>query len=231
MPSNHLILCYPLLLLPSNFASRIFSNESALCIRWPKYWSCWVSISPSSEYSGLISFQMGWFDLLAVQGILKSLLQHHRGKERTKRCSVLSLAFLCLLHSPPPQQPQEDSAFILSCPSLLQPPDLAWVIQRLQGSNPSNQEGGISNFLSSLHFSERKQVLKQYGRVQLAWGWCMGNSWGKVQLPPQGWQGSSSSIQSTSTFWALLCAGQSYMLGKSSFLLSWSLHCSRKHDP
>ena len=77
MPSNHLILCYPLLLLPSIFPSiRVFSNESALCIRWPKYWSFTFSISPSNERPGLISFRMDWLDLLAVQGTLKSLLQH-----------------------------------------------------------------------------------------------------------------------------------------------------------
>ena len=76
MPSNHLILCHPLLLLPSVFPSiRVFSSESALCIRWPKDWN--VSISPSNEYSGLMSFRIDWFDLLAVQGTLKSLLQHH----------------------------------------------------------------------------------------------------------------------------------------------------------
>ena len=76
MPSDHLILCYPLLFLPSFFPSiRVFSNELALHLRWPKYWS--FSISPSNEYSGLISFTMDWFDLLAVQGTLKSLLQHH----------------------------------------------------------------------------------------------------------------------------------------------------------
>ena len=79
MPSNHLILCHPLLLLPSIFSSiRVFSNESVLCIRWLKYWS--FNISPSSEYSGLISFRMDWLDLLAVQGTLKSLLQHHSSK-------------------------------------------------------------------------------------------------------------------------------------------------------
>ena len=81
MPSNHLIICPPLLLLPSIFPSiRIFSNESALHIRWPKYWSFSFSISPSNEHPGLISFRMDWLDLLAVQGILKSLLQHHSSK-------------------------------------------------------------------------------------------------------------------------------------------------------
>ena len=81
MPSNHLILCCPLLLLPSIFPSiRVFSDESALCIRGPKYWSFSFSISPSNEYSGLISFRIDWFDLLAVQGTLKSLLQHHSSK-------------------------------------------------------------------------------------------------------------------------------------------------------
>ena len=81
MPSNHLILCCPLLLLPSIFPSiKIFSNESALCIRWPKHWSFSFSISPSNEHSGLISFQMDWFDLLAVLRTLKSLLQHYSSK-------------------------------------------------------------------------------------------------------------------------------------------------------
>ena len=81
MPSNHLILCCPLLLLPSIFPSiRVFSNESALHVRWPKYWSFSFSISPSSEHSGLISFRMDWLDLLAFQGTLKSLLQHHSSK-------------------------------------------------------------------------------------------------------------------------------------------------------
>ena len=81
MPSNHLILCYPLLLLPSVFPSiKVFSNESALCIRWRKYWRFSFSISPSNYYSGLISFRINWFDLLAVQGTLKSLLQHHSSK-------------------------------------------------------------------------------------------------------------------------------------------------------
>ena len=81
MPSNHLILCHSLLLLPSIFPSiRVFSNEVVLCIRWPKYWSFSFNISPSNEYSGLISFRMDWLDLLGVQGTLKSLLQHHSSK-------------------------------------------------------------------------------------------------------------------------------------------------------
>ena len=85
MPSNHLILRCPLLLLPSIFLTiRVFSNESALCIRWPKYWSCSFNISPSNEHSGLISFRMDWLALLAVQGTLKSLLQHH-----TQSCPTL----------------------------------------------------------------------------------------------------------------------------------------------
>ena len=81
MPANHFILCRPLLLLPSIFPSiRVFSNESALRIRWPKYWSFSFSISPSNEYSELISFRIDWFNILAVQGTLKSLLQHHSSK-------------------------------------------------------------------------------------------------------------------------------------------------------
>ena len=84
MPSNHLILCHPLLPSPSICPSiRVYSNEWALCIRWPKYWSFSFSISPSNEYSGLISFRIDWFDLLAVPGTLKSLLQHHNSKAST----------------------------------------------------------------------------------------------------------------------------------------------------
>ena len=89
MPSNHLILCHPLLLLPSIFPSiRVFSNESALRTRWPKDWSFSFNISPSSEHPGLISFRMDWLDLLAVQGILKSLVQHHSSKASILQCSV-----------------------------------------------------------------------------------------------------------------------------------------------
>ena len=88
MPFNHLVLCHPLLLLSIFPSIKVFSNESALCIRWPKYWSFSFSISPSSEYSGLISFRIDWFHLLAVQGILRSLFQHHRLKASILLCSV-----------------------------------------------------------------------------------------------------------------------------------------------
>ena len=97
MPSNH-ILCRPLLLLPSVFLSiRVFSNESVLCIRWPKYWSFSFSISPSNEYSGLISLRIDWLDLLAVQGTLKSLLQHHSSKASILRHSAFFM--VQILHS------------------------------------------------------------------------------------------------------------------------------------
>ena len=96
MSLNHHILCGPLLLLPSIFPSiRLFSNESALGIRWPKYWSFSFNISPSNEYPGLISFRMDWLELLAVQGTLKSLLQHHRSKTSILWCS----AFFMVQHS------------------------------------------------------------------------------------------------------------------------------------
>ena len=95
MPSNHLILCLPLLLLPSVFPSiRVFSKESALRIRWPKYWSFSFNISPSNEYSGLISCRMDWLGLLAVQGTLKSLLQHHSSKPSILRCSAFFIVQL-----------------------------------------------------------------------------------------------------------------------------------------
>ena len=87
MPSSHLILCHPLILLPSIFPSiRVFSNESVLCIRWTKYWSFSFSINPSNEHPGLISFRIDWLDLLAVQGTLKSLLQHHSSKASILLC-------------------------------------------------------------------------------------------------------------------------------------------------
>ena len=95
IPSNHLILCCPLLLPPSVFPSiRVFSNESVLHIRWPKYWSCSFSISPSNEYLGVISFRMDWLDLLAVQGTFKSLLQHHSSKASILRRSAFFIVQL-----------------------------------------------------------------------------------------------------------------------------------------
>ena len=99
MPSNHLILCHPLLFLPSIFPSiRVFSKESGLCIRWPKYCSFSFSISPSNEYSGLISFRMDWLDLLAVQGTLKNLLQHHSSKVSILRHSVFFIVQFTSIH-------------------------------------------------------------------------------------------------------------------------------------
>ena len=100
MASNHLILCHPLPLLSSIFPSiRVFSSESVLCIRWPKYWGFSFSISPSNEYSGLISFKIDWFDLPAVQGTLKSLLQHHSSKASIIRCSTFFIVQLLHPHT------------------------------------------------------------------------------------------------------------------------------------
>ena len=97
MPSNHLILCHPLILLPSIFPNtRVLSNESALCIRWPKYWSFSFNISPSNEHPGLISFRMDWLDLLAVQGTLKSLLQHYSSKAPILQCSAFFIVQLSI---------------------------------------------------------------------------------------------------------------------------------------
>ena len=99
MPSKHVILCRPLLLLPSIFPNiRVFSNESVLCIRWPKYWSFGFSISLFNEHTGLISFRMDWLDLLAVQGTLKSLLQHHNSKASVLWCSALFTSTLTSIH-------------------------------------------------------------------------------------------------------------------------------------
>ena len=95
LPSNYLILCCPLLLLPSIFPSiRVFSNESTLHMRWPKYWSFSFSISPSKKHQGLISFRMDWLDILAVQGTLKSILQHHNSKASILRCSAFFTVWL-----------------------------------------------------------------------------------------------------------------------------------------
>ena len=126
MPSNHLILCHPLRLLPlenpMDFPNiRVFSNESALCIRWPKYWSFSFSISPSNEYSGLISFIIDRFDLLAVQVTLKRLLQHHRSKASILQCS----AFFIVQLSHPCMTAGKTIAltrwtFVENCPNLLE---------------------------------------------------------------------------------------------------------------
>ena len=100
MPSNHLIICHPLFLLLSIFFSiRVFINESVLLIRWPKYWSFSFSINPSNEYSGLTSFRMDWLDLLAVQGTLKSLLQHHSSKASILQCSAFFIVQLSHLYT------------------------------------------------------------------------------------------------------------------------------------
>ena len=121
MPSNHLILCSPLLLPPSIFPSiRVFSNKSVLHIRWPKDWSFSFSISPSNEYSGLISFRMDWLDLLAVQGTLKNLLQHHSLKASVLQCS----AFFIVQHLHPYMTPGKTIAlakwtFVSTVTSLL----------------------------------------------------------------------------------------------------------------
>ena len=100
MPSNHLILCHPLLPLPSVFPSiRVFSKESVLCIRWPKYWSFSFSLSPSNEYSGLVSCRMDWLDLLAVQGTLKGLLQYHNSKAYIYVCVYIYIYIYVYIHT------------------------------------------------------------------------------------------------------------------------------------
>ena len=121
MPSNHLILCLPLLLLPSVLPSiRVFSNESALRIRWPKYWSFSFSISPSNEHPGLIFFRMDWLDLLAVQGTLKSLLQHHRSKASISQCSAFFIVpTLTSIHDYWKNQPLTRWTFVGKVMSLL----------------------------------------------------------------------------------------------------------------
>ena len=110
MPSSHLILSHPLLLLPSIFPSiRVFSKESVLCIRWPKYRSFNFSISPSNEYSGLISFRMDWLDLLAVQGTLKSLLQHYSSKASILQCSAFfTILSVCYKRTSPVNRQMEE---------------------------------------------------------------------------------------------------------------------------
>ena len=140
MPSNHLILCHPLFLLPSIFPSlRVFSHESALLIRWPKYWSFSFNISPSNKHPGLISFRMDWLDLLAVQGTLKNLLQHHSSKASILRCSAF---FVVQLSHPYTRRTFVGKVMSLltaakslqSCPTLCDPID---------GSPPGSPAPGI----------------------------------------------------------------------------------------
>ena len=119
MPSNHLILCRPRLLLPSIFPSiRIFSNESVFSIRWPKYWSFSFIISPSNEYSGLISFRNDWFDLLAVQGTLKSLLQHHSSKASISYKHTYIHSLLALSPTPSTHHPNSRSSQLALLPQV-----------------------------------------------------------------------------------------------------------------
>ena len=123
IPSNFLILCHPLLLLPSIFPRiRVFSNESALRIRWPKYWSFSFSISPSNKYSGLISFRVNWLELLAVQRTLKSLFQHHNSKASILRCSAFFI--VQLLHPYIPTGKIQIRALCTIAPNWKQPRSL-----------------------------------------------------------------------------------------------------------
>ena len=132
MPSNNLILCHPLLLLPSIFPSiRVFSNESVLWLRWPKYWSFSFSTSPSNEYSGLISFRIDWLDLLALQGTLKSLLQIHSSKASILRHSAFFIVQLTSIHAAAAAAAKS----LQSCPTLCDPID---------GSPPGSPSLGLS---------------------------------------------------------------------------------------
>ena len=176
-PSNHLILCHPLLLLPSIFPSiRVFSNESALCIRWPKYWSFSFSINLSNEYSGLISFRINWFDLLAVQGTLKSLLQHHSSKSSILLHSTFFMVSLSHLYMTARKtiSSVQFSHVTQSCPTLCNPMNLSmpglpvhhqlpeftqthvhWVGDAIQPSHPLS-----SPSLPAFNFSQHQGLFK-----------------------------------------------------------------------
>ena len=157
MPSNHLILCCPLLLLPSIFPSiRVFSNESALCIRWPKYYSFSFNISPSNEYSGLISFRMDWLDLLAVEGTLKSLLQHHSLKTSVLWHSAFLIVQLSHLYMttgsvPALKQPFSPQHCPIFLSSSLPPPSSQPCCSHLQALSSDPAPGSSSLF--SLHIT------------------------------------------------------------------------------
>ena len=159
MPSNHLILCCSFLLPPSIFPNiRIFSNESALRIRWPNYWSFSFNISPSNEYSGLISFRMDWLDLLAVQGTLKSLLQHHNSKASILRSSaffiVQQLGFLLRIQ-----------LFYIYYAS-----QVALVVKNKQTKNPpANPGDGINSGLIWKIPTDRRAWRATVHRVTMSW--------------------------------------------------------------
>ena len=155
MPSNHLILCRPLLLLPSIFPSiRVFSSESALCIRWPKYWSFSFNIRPSNEHPGLISFRMDWLDLLAVQGILKSLLQHHSLKAPILRHS----AFFTVQLSHPYITSRKTIAYSIGKESACKAGDL----HSIPGSGRSPGEGNNNPLQYSYLGNIRQRSLEDY---------------------------------------------------------------------
>ena len=169
VPSNHLILCHPLLLLPSIFPSiRVFSNESALPIRWPKYWSFSFNISPSNEHPGLISFRMDWVDLLAVQGTLKSLLRHHSSKASILRCSaffIVQLSHSYMINGKTIALTVADGKSCQSCTTLCNPID---------SSPPGSPVPGILQARTlewvAISFSNAwkwKVKMKSLGRVQL----------------------------------------------------------------
>ena len=181
MPSNHLVLCRPLLLLPSIFPSiKVFSNELALCIRWPKYWSFSFSISPSNEYSGLISSRIDWFDLLLVQGILKSLLQHQDSKATTS--STCWGFYFCrraqgYFYVYPLRQNQDPTPQLLYC-FLTVPPLTLYPLPSIISSCPSlpfrTQEG--SGRLESIPYKEETEDTEGLGcpggQQGLAWFHC-----------------------------------------------------------
>ena len=156
MPSSHLILCHPLLLLPPIPPSiRIFSNKSTLCMRWPKYWSFSFRIIPSKEIPGLISFRMDWLDLLAVQGTLKSLLQHRSSKAPVLRCS----AFFTVQFSHP-----YSSKVAQSCPTLCYPMDCSLPGSSVHGIFSSTPMGCHFLFQGSSQPRDRTQVSHTAGR-------------------------------------------------------------------
>ena len=177
MPSNHLILCHPLLLLPSVFPSiRVFSNESALHIRWPKYWSFSFSISPSNEYSGLISFRMDWLDLLAIQEILKSLLQHHSSKTSILQCSAFFIVqlshmmrWLWLIQECP--KPWE-GALSFHCVRVLSEA-LCWTCVCLPAQHPFlliQVRGSWSSFEDSVFYFHDFKCIQHHPCGNMVWG-------------------------------------------------------------